>query len=110
MLQRSQIQYQPAFNTAVSGDVVPPATDGQRQAAAPDGIQHGVNVGYRSGADDGAWPEIDHAVPYPPGFVVQGIIRLDQGTRQPGAQPVQRLLYFRFPVGVMDCGHHQCFR
>ncbi|MDQ0692393.1 hypothetical protein QF047_003353 [Arthrobacter sp. W4I7] len=103
--ERSQVQDQAAFHSAVAGDVVPAAADGQGEACAPRAAQDDVDVRYGPCPCDGTWTQVDHAVPYRTGFLILGILRLDQRSLQPPAQLVQGLLELRFRLVFMNSGH-----
>jgi hypothetical protein len=103
--KRSQVQDQATFDGAVAGDVVPAAADGQGEAGAPRAVQDDADVPCGPGPRDGARTQIDHAVPHGTGFVVLGILRLDQRSLQPPTQLVQGLLEPRFRLVIMNCGH-----
>jgi hypothetical protein len=101
----SQIQDQSAADSSVAGDVVPAAADGQREPCAPRSLQDSVDVRHGPCPRDGTWTQIDHAVPHGAGFLVQGVLRLDQRSLQPPAQLVQGLLDFKLRMVLMNCGH-----
>ena len=103
--QLAQIQHEAAVDSAVAGNVVPAAADGQRQAGAPGRVQDGINVSDGARPDDRPRPHVDHAVPYRPGLVVRRILRFDHRPRQAPAQLLQGAVHVAALLFLMHCAH-----